>query len=165
MSPNTFAAVNPRYFLNKLALHHSINSLSVEPLNVIVRLFAKRPYPEMLELFEDFCEAAVAPAFCWKKTPGELLGFAEELEQLIEACYLLYRNRRSTPSASAQLKPLKDFFHTFSLPDWKRILHEWTRAALSPNSIAESGKPMEMIPFVRGMEELMKSGSDLPASF
>lgn len=117
----------------------------------------------MLELFEDFCEAAVAPAFCWKKTPGELLSFTEELEQLIEACYLLYRNRKASPSD--QLKPLKHFFQTFSLPDWKRILHEWTRAALSPNSIAESGTPMEMIPFVRGMEELMKTGSELPGSY
>lgn len=113
----------------------------------------------MTERFEDFCEAAVAPALCWKDTPGELLSFTEDLEQLIEACYLLYRNRRATPSGS--LKPLKDIFHTFSLPDWKRILHEWTRAALSPNSIAESGKPAEMIPFVRGMEGLIRSAGSI----
>src|SRR6218665_543529 len=163
MSTHTFAAVNPRYFLNRLALHHSTDSLSLDPTDVIVRLFSRRPCAQMVEMFEDFCEAAVAPAFCWKKTPGELLGFTEDLEQLIEACYLLHRNRRSAPAD--QLKPLKDFFHAFSLPDWKRILHEWTLATMSINTIAELGEPTEMIPFVRGMEALIKKGNTISEDF
>ncbi len=111
----------------------------------------------MQEMFEEFCEAAIAPAYYWKgRNPDELLKFSEEMEKLIESCYLLYRGRRDREAAD-QPVVIRKFFISYSLPDWKRILRDWTQAALSVNSVAEMGKPEEMIPFVTQMEELIRS--------
>lgn len=153
MPTQILSGVNPRYFLNRLALEHSADSLLLDPHTIIKQLFAARPFPAAHEMFEDFCEAAVAPAYCWKDTPGKLIAFAEALEQLIEACFLLRRSR--APIMAEHTKALQRFFSAYSLPEWKRILHEWTQAALSACSVAEIGKPCEMIPFVTGMEELL----------
>lgn len=111
----------------------------------------------MQEMFEEFCEAAVAPAFYWKgRDPELLLKFSEEIEKLIESCYLLYRDKRCRDEAGYDVV-IKPFFTSHSLADWKRILRDWTQAALSVNSVAETGNPQEMIPFVTRMEELMRS--------
>jgi hypothetical protein len=149
------AAVNHRYFLNRLALEHSTDSLSLDPAMIISSLFTKRSYPEMILLFEDFCEAAVAPAFCWKQGVDELLCFSGEMEQLIEASYLLYRQRKM--NGMTDTKVLRQFFHAYPLQAWKRILRDWTNAAMSHRSVAETGEAMEMLPFVRGMDELLRS--------
>ncbi|MCG2617946.1 hypothetical protein LZZ85_26830 [Terrimonas sp. NA20] len=157
MTTSALAIVNPRYFLNRLALEHSADCLSLEPKQVIQQLFAKTPLPVMQEMFEEFCEAAVAPACYWPgRNPEVLLKFSEEMEKLIESCYLLYRDKRRRQDADHPAE-IKQFFTVYSLADWKRILRDWVRAALSVNSVAETGNPKEMIPFVNGMEKLMKS--------
>ena len=155
MTTQVLANVNPRYFLNQLALEHAKDSMLLDPDHIIRQLLAQRPYAHLVEMFEDFCEAAVAPAYCWKQHPGKLKAFSEDLEKLIEACFLLRRNRKQ--NLPGQPKALQHFFTTYSLPEWKKILHEWTLAALSRNSIAEIGDPMDMIPFVKGMEALIKA--------
>jgi hypothetical protein len=157
MTTSALAVVNPRYFLNRLALEHSTDCLSLEPKKIIQQLFYRTSLSAMQEMFEEFCEAAVAPAYYWKdRNPEVLLKFSEEMEKLIEACYLLYREKRSLNCFRYSVV-VKRFFAHYHLADWKRILRDWTQAALSVNSVAETGNPQEMVPFVSGMEELIKS--------
>ncbi|MBO9660103.1 MAG: hypothetical protein J7527_14890 [Chitinophagaceae bacterium] len=163
MTTSTLGVVNPRYFLNRLALEHSTDCLSLEPEMIIQELFRKTSLPAMQEMFEEFCEAAVAPAYYWRgRNPEILLKFGEEMEKLIEASYLLFRERRSSASADLPVA-VKQFFVQYPLADWKRILRDWTQAGLSVNSVAETGDPFEMIPFVTRMEELIKSLGEFAA--
>jgi hypothetical protein len=150
-----------RYFLNRIALEHDGDPLSLDPYWVLQQLYKDISLEEMQELFAEFCEAAIAPAYTWReKTPGSLLRFAEELEQMIEACFLLLSwmktdNTVSKKSIGTSAQTIRQFFKTRNLPGWKSWLHRWTASALSSRSVAELVAAEELVPFVQWMEKLL----------
>lgn len=157
-SPST---PDKRYFLNGLALEHECDPQSLDPYWVLQQLFTDVPLAEMQELFTDFCEAAIAPAYIWKsKTPGALVRFTEEIEQLIEACFLLtlwIRLDKGAPKKTDETPTgiIRRFFKIRSLAGWKYWLHGWRTGALSACSVAEIVEPEDLVPFVQWMEKLL----------
>lgn len=153
-----------RYFLNRLALKHGSDPLSLDPYWVLRQLYTDTSPEEMQEAFIDFCEAAIAPTYNWQQeTPGTLLHFAEQLEQLIEASFLLlsWIKPDSPGSKRNTVYAVRLFFKTRHLSGWKHWLHSWTISALSPRSVAELVNPEDLVPFVQGMEKLLAAGADL----
>ena len=156
-----------RYFLNRLALEHECDPFSLDPYWVLQQLYTDIPLEEMQELFSEFCEAAIAPAYIWKsKTPGALLRFTEEIEQLIEAGYLLLawiKLEKGSPKKTDESPAavLRKFFKIKNLAGWKRWLHSWQAGALSACSVAELVEPEDLLPFVQWMEKLLVAAAAL----
>ncbi|MCG2612892.1 hypothetical protein LZZ85_01325 [Terrimonas sp. NA20] len=158
-----------RYYLNRLALEHECDPQSLDPYWVLQQLFSDVPLEEMQELFSDFCEAAIAPAYIWKsKTPGALVRFVEELEQLIEGCFILMAWFKTTkgPISRTDESPaqvVRQFFKAKPLAVWKSWLHSWQTGALSACSVAEIVEPEDLLPFVQWMEKLFPAAAALAA--
>ncbi|PZR26743.1 MAG: hypothetical protein DI535_12930 [Citrobacter freundii] len=156
-----------RYFLNRLALEHACDPLSLDPYWVLQQLYTDIPPEEMQELFAEFCEAAIAPAYIWKsKTPGALIRFTEEIEQLIEGAYLMLawiKLQKGSPKKSDESPPqiIRKFFKANDLAGWKRWLHSWQTGALSACSVAEIVEPEDLLPFVQWMEKLLVAAAAL----
>lgn len=153
--------LDKRYFLNRIALEHEGDPLSLDPYWVLQQVYKDTSLEEMQELFSEFCEAAISPAFTWKeKTPGSLVRLAEDLEQMIEACFLLLSwmktgTAASKKSAETAAPTIRQFFKAQNLPGWKSWLHRWTASALSTRSVAEVVAAEELVPFVQWMEKLL----------
>ena len=82
------------YFLNRIALEEMTNVDDINPINALHRIFNFATLPQMMELLRDFSSAAMENQFdCKKSDPGSLLYFANRLEEMIEACFLLNRNK------------------------------------------------------------------------
>ncbi|RYG53841.1 MAG: hypothetical protein EOO01_03250 [Chitinophagaceae bacterium] len=158
---STSSAPDKRYFLNRLALEHDCDPLSLDPYWVLQQLFTDTPLEEMQELFSDFCEAAIAPVYNWKtKSPGSLLRFSEELEQMVEACFLVlawvkHEKRASKKTPETPVHVIRKFFKAKNLQGWKHWLHSWTTGGLSACSVAEIVEPEDLLPFVQHMEKLL----------
>lgn len=150
-----------RYFLNRLALEHDSDPLSLDPYWALQQLYKDTSLEEMQEQFTEFCEAAIAPAFTWReKSPDLLLRFAEVLEQMIEASFLLLSwvktdKTVSKKSIETSTQTIRQFFKTRNLPGWKSWLNKWTAGALSTRSVAELVAAEELVPFVQWMEKLL----------
>ncbi|MET0462224.1 MAG: hypothetical protein ABW007_03690 [Chitinophagaceae bacterium] len=163
----TRSTPDKRYYLNRLALEHECDPLSLDPHWALHQLFNDVPLEEMQELFADFCEAAIAPAYIWRsKTPGALVRFAEELEQLIESCFILlaWIKAKKGPIGKKDESPsqiVRQFFKTRDLAGWKCWLHSWQTAALSACSVAEIVEPEHLLPFVQWMEKLFPAAAAL----
>lgn len=157
MTSSDTIRLDARYYLNPCLEDYVTDSIPPEPLQILRMLFQEWPHRKLVETFEDFCEAAVAPALCWKRSTDELLQFTNALEKLLVVNYLLYRKM---PTDEPHKNELKTLFHKFPLHEWKSILHGWRLAAVSPNSIAELRAPVEMIPFVQGIEFLIKISNE-----
>lgn len=138
--------VNHEHFLNRLALDHGTSPYDVNLDDVLRDLRRFATPAEWQELFRNYCAAALSSAYNWHEgTPGNLVHFGELLEVLIEICYL----RKQSPfDGSARI--------SWTLPEWKHHLHQWTEAALSAFSVAENISPEQLIPFVEGMERMIK---------
>lgn len=153
-----------RYFLNRLALKHGCDPLSLDPHWVLQQLYANTSPEEMQEMFTEFCEAAIAPTYNWQsETSGTLLHFVEQLEQLVEASFLLlsWIKPDSPGLKRSAVQVVRQFFKTRSLSGWKHWLHSWTISALSPRSVAELVEPEDLLPFVQEMEKLLIAGAEL----
>ncbi|HEX2846922.1 MAG TPA: hypothetical protein VHN59_10265 [Chitinophagaceae bacterium] len=153
-----------RYFLNSLALQHSCDPLSLDPHWALRQLYHRSSAEEMQEMFTEFCEAAIAPTYNWQlDTPGTLPHFVDQLEQLIEACFLLlaWVNPESPAAKKNEVQAVRQFFKIRNLSGWKQWLHRWTISALSARSVAELVEPEDLLPFVQGMEKLLTAGAQL----
>ena len=159
------SAPDKRYFLNRLALEHACDPLTLDPYWVLKQLYSDTPLEEMQELFAEFCEAAIAPTYNWKaKTPGSLVRFAEEMEQLIEACFLLSPKTIPKGSPESPAPIIRRFFKDRNLAGWKQLLHDWMMGALSGCSVAEIVEPENLLPFVQQMEKLIAAIPELLAA-
>jgi hypothetical protein len=163
----TKPAPDKRYYLNRLTLDYKCDPLSLDPYWVLQQLFNDIPLEEMQEIFAEFCEAAIAPAFIWRsKTPEALVGFAEQMEQLIEVCFLLlgWIKTKKGPVSKTDDSPgqiIRQFFKVQHLGGWKQWLHGWKTGALSTRSVAELVEPEELVPFVQWMEKLLPAAAAL----
>ncbi len=163
----TRSTPDKRYYLNRLALAHECDPLSLDPYWVLQQIFSKRPMEEMQESFAEFCEAAIAPAFMWRsKTPGVLVRFTEEMEQMIEGCFLLlgWMKAKKGPVRKTDQTPpqtVRQFFKTRDLAGWKYWFHRWQTGALSSCSVAELVNADDLIPFVQWMEKLIPAAAAL----
>jgi hypothetical protein len=168
------------FFLNRLALDEMANPDSIDPYSILNNIFSFESFGTMQDMFRHFCEAGLAEEFSWKEgSPGNLLYFSERLEQLIEACFIIYsagkiRKNRIGIKKSKQLnkallpirlsekelnKPfivIKAFFAHNSLPEWKLAIHRWTEAGLSKYSVAESAGAEGILSFYRHLEKLIE---------
>jgi hypothetical protein len=171
--------------LNRLALAGMKNPDKINP-NLILREFCDvEELAEMKKLFQDSCKTALSDKYTWKDgSPGSLLFFYEQLELLIEACFLIYnkkgfKKRVLKKSKSARKKKLtkypdfpcslnleeymnpliviEDFFDQRSLLEWKQSLHSWTEAALSNFSVLENINPEDLLPYCFGIEKMLEA--------
>lgn len=161
----TSATPDKRYFLNRLALEHACDPLSLDPYWVLQQLFNKNSLEVVQESFSEFCESAIAPAFIWRsKTPGALVLFTEEIEQVIEACFLLlgWLKAKKGPVSKKDESPeqiVRQFFKVQNLAGWKYWLYSWKTGALSSRSVAEFVPPEDLVPFVQWIEKLLPAAA------
>jgi len=52
---------------------------------------------------------------------------------------------------------INDYFETYSLLEWKQLLHSWMEAGLSNYSVLENIKTKDLLPYVYGMEKLLEA--------
>ncbi|MBS1653285.1 MAG: hypothetical protein JSU05_00445 [Bacteroidetes bacterium] len=166
------------YFLNRLALDEGTDPFSIDLCKVLEGIFQFASLNDMRDLFQQFCKAAMSEKYKWKEgPPGNLHYFAELLEQLIEAAYLIVKDKKkklrvATPVLHKDMLPVhlsaaeyddpvlvfERFFNYKKLGEWKSALHDWLHAALSNHSISDSVQPTEVLPFVFRMEKLIEVG-------
>jgi hypothetical protein len=158
------------------------NPDKTDPYEVIRKFCEFGSLYENKMMFRKFCEAAIADKYCWKDgPPGKLLYFYELLEALIEACFVIYREKRfakkilkwivakeeenhgapfmphslSFEEYTNPLIVIKEFFNNNSLKEWKQSIHYWLEAGLSNFSVVESIEFDEILPFCYGIEKFV----------
>src|SRR5450631_1617375 len=89
------AAGEISHHLNRLMFKEKRSLDEIKPLETIQNLFRFYDLAGIKYMFRKFCEAAIAEKYSWNEgTPGNLLFFYEQLEGLIEACYLIYIKKK-----------------------------------------------------------------------
>lgn len=152
--------------LNRLAAPHKGNPLKASPMLVLQEFFNYASPAEHAKAFDEFCRAALKEKYCWRRgSPGNALHYAGQLERLIEAAYLLYKDRRSYHTKQKQhntalyvdaIPCLKAFFRQASPAKWKNWLHIFTTAALSHQSAADDMKPVAIYAFITHLQQLLR---------
>jgi hypothetical protein len=137
------------------------------PLGLLQEFFNYASPAEHTKAFDEFCRAALKEKYCWRRgSPGNALHYAEQLEGLIKAAYLLYKDRHlyrtktlsvllTTAAYADALSYLKAFFKQASPAKWKNWLHVFTRAALSHQSAADDMKPVAIYTFITHLQQLL----------
>jgi hypothetical protein len=171
--------------LNRLLLTEMKNPDKINPYVILWEFCDFDSLPEMKKLFRECCKVSLSGKYSWKeKSPGNLLFFYEQLERLVEACFLIYIKKGFKKRVSKKpksrggkkwinysefpcslsleewLNPLiviKDFFDLYSLLEWKQSIHSWMEAALSDFSVLENIKAEEILPYCYSMEKLLES--------
>lgn len=170
--------------LNRLMLTEKKNPDEINPYDILREFCDFEDLPEMKKLYRKSCKAALSGKYSWKEgSPGNLLYFFEQLEGLVEACFLIYNKkgfkkqvlkRAVTQSGKKAVIPelpcslsleeymnplivIEDFFDKQSLFDRKRALHSWMEAGLSDFSVLENIKSDELLPYRDGMEKLLEA--------
>ncbi|MGN6438011.1 MAG: hypothetical protein ACTHMM_15835 [Agriterribacter sp.] len=171
---------NPAHFLNQIALEYECDPYKLRLLSVLEDFFSYANLQQHLAMFDQFCMAAMQQEYAWKQgSPGNALFYAERLELLLEATYLLrlhpapkqlkkakrkmHRITDELPmhlSAGEYLKPRKFvdvFFMYASLPKWKKMLHAFMRNAISNGSVIDELPPDELLPFASYIKKLISA--------
>jgi len=151
--------------LNRTAAPHKGNPLKASPIGVLQEFFNYASPAEHVKAFDEFCRAALKEKYCWRRgSPGNALHYAGQLEGLIEAAYLLYKDRRLYHTKQKQhhtalyvdaLPRLKAFLRQASPAKWKKGLHIFTRAALSNQSAADDMTPVAVYVFTTQLQQLL----------
>lgn len=144
---------------------HKSNPLKASPLGILQEFFNYSGSAGHIKAFDAFCRAALKEKYCWRRgSPGNALHYAGQLEGLIEAAYLLYKDRRSYHTKQKQhhtalyvdsIPCLKAFFRQVSPAKWKKWLHIFTTAALSHQSAVDDIKPVAIYIFVTHVRQLL----------
>ena len=171
--------------LNRLALTEIKNPDKINPYVIIRQFYDFEELAEMKKLFQDSCKAALSSKYTWENgSPGNLLYFYDQLEILVEACFLIYNNDefrkrvlkkvKSTKNKKMTRYPdfpcsltleeymnplivIRDFFDHHNLLEWKRSIHSWMEAALSNFSILENINPEDLLPYCYSIDKLMEA--------
>jgi len=179
------AANKINHCLNRLVLTEMKNPDKINPYVILRELCDFEDLHEVKKLFRKCCKASLSEKYSWKEgIPGNLLFIYEQMEKLIEACYLIYIkngfNKRVTKKSKIQeenketdrpelptslsleefMNPqivIKDFFDKYNLLEWKQLIHNWMEAGLSNFSVLENIKAKEVLPYVYGMEKLLEA--------
>ena len=153
------------YCLNRLIIEEDKNPDKINPFIIIRKFCDFDSHPAMKILFLKFCKAALVEKYFWEEgPPGKLLYFSEQLELLMEACYLIYIekefNKRLVKGDKSSIIPnpfivIKDFFDLRSLLEWKKSQHFWLEAGLSNFSVMDNVEPEEVLIYYSSVEELL----------
>ena len=185
--PKTFP-INTDHFLNRLPLQQQTDAVNIDPYHRLHETFVLGNVEELHYLFNAFCKAAMREDYVWKKgSPGNCLFIAEEIEAVIESCYLIYvcqkegkipvqqdttcssNVRWSTRLTEAEwcnpVMVLQKFFAYQRLASWKVSLHYWLEAALSPHSVTTSVDPKEVLPFCKHVQKLLEAAQLIAGRF
>ncbi|MFT3677707.1 MAG: hypothetical protein QM781_17580 [Chitinophagaceae bacterium] len=150
----------PVHFLNRLNMEEVAHQGVIHPLSVIHEISTYASTEELFDLFAHFCESARAELYSWKEgSPGNCLFFAEQLELLIEACYLIYTHHPGCP----RVADLRGFFVYKGLSEWKHLLHCWLEAALSDSSIHDEYSLFEQDRFAYHINRLIATSHMIPS--
>jgi len=161
MSKSAAGGISHHFY--RLMFTEKISPDKINPLETIQNLYRFYDLTGIKKMFRKFCEAAIAEKYSWNEgAPGNLLYFYEQLEGLIEACYLIYIKRKNNKGEVKKnqalfLPVITEFFEQQSLPEWKLSIHLWMEAALSNFSVAESIEVKEILPYYQNIEKLLEA--------
>jgi hypothetical protein len=169
--------LDPRYYLNRIALETDADPLAVNPYTVIKTFFEYDDVQGVIEVFRMSCKAALTEKYSWKEgSAGNLVNFCERLETLVEACYLItiYKKKKAVKAISAaQLKELplpcplnrdelnnpllviEQFFVLYDLPGWKKLIHLFMEAGISNFSVLDNIDSKELLNYGSSFEKLI----------
>jgi len=173
---------NNQQYLNRLSLTAGKQGID-DPYSVITGFFHVGNVAEMKKLFTATCNAALTEQYSWQQgCPGNLLYFYEQLEILVEACFLIYQDKKQKRRIARKLhrafrkKQLQDivlpsalsaaeiadpffvvqsFFELYTLKQWKRWLYAWMEAGLSDYGVLESIKAKSILPYHLQVQKLL----------
>ena len=176
---------NINHCLNRLILTEMKDPDKLDPYIILREICDFENLQEMKKLFRKCCKVSLSDKYIWDEgIPGNLLYIYEQMEKLIESCYLIYNKKgfkkklsKKTPQrdlkkgkdhpelpASLSLAEfanpgivINDYFETYSLLEWKQLLHSWMEAGLSNYSVLENMKTKGLLPYVYGMEKLLEA--------
>lgn len=149
----------PAHMLNRLNMEEVANAGVIHPLDALYEIHQYAATDDLLELFDHFCIAANADRYSWKEgAPANCLFFAEQLELLIECCYLIHRQYPHCP----RVPDLRGFFVHRGLLEWKHALHGWLEAALGNGSIQDEFDPEEQAVFIYHVRRLINTAHIIP---
>ncbi len=173
------------YWLNRIATQYNSDPFKANPVKVLKAFFDYAGRVEQIKAFDDFCRAALKDSYSWQHgSPANALHYGEQLELLIEACYLLhqqagqYASKSYNPVAvpvtefpmlltskefSNPMAFLADFFEKRSLRRWKHWLQLFTTATLSNGSVAEEMEATHIFIFIQYLKKLVYAASRLLA--
>ncbi len=171
--------------LNRLILTEMKDPDKLDPYIILKEICDFEDLQEMKKLFRKCCQVSLSEKYIWDEgIPGNLLYIYEQLEKLIESCYLIHKKKgfkkkltkktkqkdfekgKNHPELPASLSQaefvnprivINDFFETYSLLEWKQCLHSWMEAGLSNFSVLENIKTKDLLPYVYGMEKLLEA--------
>lgn len=175
--------ISSGYWLNRIAVQYNSDPFKANPLKVLKAFFDYAGRAEQIKAFDDFCRAALKDRYSWQHgSPANALHYGEQLELLIEACYLLHQQAGQYASKPYNLVAvpvtefpmlltskefsnpmafLADFFEKRSLRRWKQWLHLFTTAALSNGSVAEEMEATHIFIFIQYLKKLVYAASRL----
>ncbi|MGN6294795.1 MAG: hypothetical protein ACTHMV_18745 [Chitinophagaceae bacterium] len=161
-------------------MNYQCSANELDPLYVIDEIFVCMSLKEILELFDQFCKTAQENTYSWPGiSPGSLLKFIEDIEQLMEAAFLIWNDKDSdlekklnSESSYISVEDLPihlnsseykqpffvlEFFFTFqNINQWKSILHEWLHASLSLMTITEISNNTSCLFFQNSLKKLIE---------
>src|SRR5277367_2339324 len=171
--------------LNRLIMTEKKDPDKLDPYIILQEICDFENMQEMKKLFRKCCQVSLSEKYIWDEgIPGNLLYIYEQLEKLIECCYLIYGKKgfkkkvakkveeydwnkaKDHPELPASLSlaefvnprlVINDFFETYSLLEWKQLLHAWMEAGLSNFSVLENIKTKDLLPYIFGMEKLLEA--------
>lgn len=176
---NTSPFNNP--YLNRLALARDADGN--DPYSIIKSFFYSNSISDMKELLMKACQAGLVEKYRWKEgSPGNLLYFYEQLETLVEACFLIStrietKNKLSKKMNRAAKKELLHtvclpcslskteisnpfsvihaFFELYTIKKWKQHLYTWMEAGLSNYTVLDSIKTKNILAYHNHLQKLL----------
>ena len=92
MSGNNANKIN--HCLNRLILTEMKDPDKLNPYIILKEICDFENLQEMKKLFRKCCQVSLSEEYIWDEgIPGNLLYIYEQLEKLIESCYLIYRKK------------------------------------------------------------------------
>ena len=137
----------------------------------------------MKGLLDEACRVALEEEYCWQEgSPGNLLYFYNNLEKLVEACYLICKEKKYQKKLSKRFRRVteekiiqdlilpcslskQEIAHPFSvlqlffacqgIRQWKKDLYTWLEAGLSACTVLDSANANTLLPYRFQLQKLM----------
>ena len=178
----TNAIFSQHQFVYRLALASDANG-QPPPTEVIEEFFELGNITEIKRLFTAACGAALSEQYNWNSgSPGNLLYIYERIETLIEACFILYTEKRKRKNLSRRLRRstapefandillpssltaeeiknpvlvIQSFFKVGTLKEWKLALYAWLEAGLSEYDVLQNVEITSILPYHVHLQRLL----------
>jgi hypothetical protein len=155
---NTLSAIP---FLNRIALETMQDPMTVDPYFILEQLFEFAEPEEYIELFDQFSICAMNDNYSWNEGgPGNLLFICEKFELFAEVCYLLHLgNKDGNKTFATDFKLIDEFFHQYTIQQWKKEFHDWVESAFADFSAMENIEAKSLLKFQEQTKNLLKAFS------